>query len=451
MTVANSSQKYLPSSVRQVRLGAALFVFYVAMLLMLIECRPLWLDEVIQLEGTSAGGWQGLVRHVLQNAGGAPLGYLGQQWLISIAGCSIWTARFLSVVAGASSLALLVVVGTQLGLDRSTTLLGASLWAVCPLAVRYSLEDRPYMQALLFTLAAVAAQLQLGRTGKIRWALVLAACLAVAVYSQPFAVFAPLGFSMCGALLSRRGKYIALTLTAYALAGLSFIPWLLVAHSHWREAIVHSQGGFTWSTSLLALLFRECVGDGYPAAVPAVILAGVAAVAIARRPFRDPTLPLIAAVLASVILALAADAKFNYFFCHPASDLYGAVSFASGGRRGHNPVGEKALSGASRRSRDALRRCCDHQRLPAPHRPQRELESAFGPPQRGRPGRLHSVSRGRRRRSIHGVPAGDRAPGMRPRSVVAANHRAVASVHRSSRHSMGRRGPVGKRYDASVK
>lgn len=75
-----------------------------------------------------------------------------------------------------------------------------------------------------------------------------------------------------------------------------------------------SQGGFTWSTSLLALLFRECVGDGYPAAVPAVILAGVAAVAIARRPFRDPTLPLIAAVLASVILALAADAKFNYFF-----------------------------------------------------------------------------------------------------------------------------------------
>lgn len=94
MTVANSSQKYLPSSVRQVRLGAALFVFYVAMLLMLIECRPLWLDEVIQLEGTSAGGWQGLVRHVLQNAGGAPLGYLGQQWLISIAGCSIWTASF---------------------------------------------------------------------------------------------------------------------------------------------------------------------------------------------------------------------------------------------------------------------------------------------------------------------------------------------------------------------
>ena len=285
------------------------------MLLALIDLKPLWLDEVLQLQGTRGGNWQTLVQHVLQNAGGAPLGYLGQQWLISIAGCSIWSARVLSVVAGAGSLALLVVVGKQLCMRRSTILVGAAFWAVCPLGVRYSLEGRPYMQALLFAMGAVAAQLELERTGKVRWAVVLAACLSAAVYSQPFAVFAPLGFAAWNAWQARRRlSYLVLTGLAYAAAGLSFLPWLMVAHAHWRHAIAVGHGGFAWTPSLFAVLFRECVGDGYPAAVPVTILAAAGGYAMARRPFRDPRLPVLSAVLAGVVLGLVADAKFNYFF-----------------------------------------------------------------------------------------------------------------------------------------
>lgn len=315
MTGGSSSEKDAPAWLRQVRLEGALFLVYALVLLALINSRPLWLDEVVQLEGTCGGNWSTLVQQMLKNAGGAPLGYIGQQWILSLTGCSIWGARVLSVVAGAASLALLVALSKQLRLARSTIFLVAAYWAVCPLAVRYSLEGRPYMQALLFALGSVAAQLQLWRTGKIRWAAALAACLAAAVYSQPFAIFAPLGFSAWSVWQSRsKSRDVVLTFAAYAMAGLSFLPWLMAAHSHWRHAIALSHRGFVWTPSVFLLLFRESMGDGYPAAVPIAVLAAVGAVAAARRPFHQPRLPVLGAVLAGILLGLLADAKFNYFF-----------------------------------------------------------------------------------------------------------------------------------------
>jgi uncharacterized membrane protein len=315
MKTRDTSEKYPRATVRQVGLVAALFIAYVLVLLALLDIRPLWLDEVIQFKGTCGGNWQTLIQYVLRNPAGAPLGYLGQHWIMSLAGCGVRTARVLSVVAGAASLALLLVVGMQLRLPRSTVLLGASLWAVCPLAVRYSLEGRPYMLAVLFALAAVATQLQLGSMGKIYWAVALAACLAAAVYTQLFAVFSALGFSAWNVWQARSNRrYVLLTLAAYTAAGLAFIPWFVAAHSYWPRAIEHIRGTFVWTPSLLLLLFRECVGDGYAAAVPVAVFAGAAVFAIAKRPFLDPRLPVLGAILAAVVLGIAGDAQFAYFF-----------------------------------------------------------------------------------------------------------------------------------------
>lgn len=281
---------------------------------MLVSSRPLWLDEVIQLWATSGGSLGSLWERLFQNAGGAPLGYLEQYWLVSMAGVNVWTARLPSVMAGVGSVVLLAVVGRQLGLSRLTTLLGSALWALCPLCVRYSLEGRPYMQALLFALGAVAAHLQFGKTGKVRWALVLTGCLSAAVYSQPFAIFAPLGFSMCAVWWRREAKMVGLTLGPYAVAGLSFLPWLMAARAHWHASIATGPGGFDWSTDLGLVLVRECMGDGYAAAVPAILLAGVCAFAAMRRPLEDRRVALLSAVVSTVVLALVADAAFDYFF-----------------------------------------------------------------------------------------------------------------------------------------
>jgi len=308
------SKLWTALSVRAWCVGAVLLTAYFAVLLALMDSRPLWLDEVLQLEGTTRSNWRNVIQYVFVNPGGAPLGYLAQHWIIAIAGCSIWTARALSAVAGAGCLLLYAAVAHRLGFRGAAVTIAISSWAVCPLAVRYSLEGRPYMQGLFFALAAVAAQLYLARTGRIHAAIVLGVCLVAALYSQPFAVFAPLGFSACQVAQSRNSRCAVLTFAAYALAGLSFVPWLILATPAWHQTIAHIPGGFVWSPSLALVLLRECVGDGYPAAAPALLLAIAGAVAIARRPFRDRRLPLAAAVLASVGLALAADARFHYFF-----------------------------------------------------------------------------------------------------------------------------------------
>ena len=256
----------------------------------------------------------GVIIDMRRNAGGAPLGYFGQQWLISIAGSGVRTARLPSVFAGVGSLAVLLLICKKLALRRRTVALAASLWIVCPLALRYSLEGRPYMQAMLFAMLAVLAQIELRETRRTVWAFALAGCLAAAVYSQPFAVFAPLGFTLCSTWQSRDPKYAKLTYAAYAVAGLSFLPWLLAAHAHWVDAIARNRGTFELTPSLLLVLLRESVGDGYFAAVPAILLATYGAREFAQQPRRDSRVPFVTAILSSVVFVLLADARFNYFF-----------------------------------------------------------------------------------------------------------------------------------------
>lgn len=312
----SSGEARLPSGISGSGLAIVVsssVVIYLAGLFGLIGARPLWFDEAIQLTGTLASDWHSLIRDVTQTPGGMPLGYLSQYWIISAAGFSVWTARLASALAGALALALFIILARRFGMTSGTVVVAVCLWMVCPLLLRYSLEGRPYMQGLFFALAAVLCQLQLCRANSVRWALGLAVCLAAAAYSQPFAIFAPLGFSLCNAR-HERTKCRVLTCTAYATAGLLLIPWLLAAMPHWREAIAQTRTGFEWRFSLALALIRECVGDGYVAAVPALLLAAHNVWRARRSPSIDSRLAMVGAILSSVVLALIADAKFDYFF-----------------------------------------------------------------------------------------------------------------------------------------
>lgn len=284
-----------------------LVCLYAAALLAFVDLKPLWLDELIQLEATAGTTVHTLLRHVRENAGGAPLGYLGQHWLIAIAGCSIRTARMLSVFAAAGSMALLLLLAKRTGLSRPAAVLAGVLWALCPLAFRYSLEGRPYMQALLFVLLAALAEIELSRTGKFAWAFALAICLTAAVYSQPFAIFASLGFSAANIWQRRDWKYAGLTGACYGIVALCFLPWVLTANAQWAAAIVSNGGAFAFSPLLFLGMFRELMGDGYFAAVPAALLAVYGA--RRRKGFE-----LAAPVISTIVLVLVADAIWNYFF-----------------------------------------------------------------------------------------------------------------------------------------
>ena len=300
------------SAVRSRRRAVAVcLVLYAVALLIMIGARPLWLDEVIQLSVTKNTNWHDMLQHVKQNPGGAPLGYATQHWLISIVGGGVLSARLLSLLAGLGTLGVLLRLAKELELRGSV--FAACLWMVCPLALRYSLEGRPYMQAMLFASLAVLAQIKLRKTSNLMWAVVLAACLCAAVYSQPYAVLGPLGFSLCSAWQRRDFKYVALTYGAYAIAALSFLPWWFAAHLPWADTVVREGSRFELIPSLRVLL-RECFGDGYAAAIPVLLLVLYGAREFAWRPLRDQRMQLLAGVISGAGCALVGDALSNYFF-----------------------------------------------------------------------------------------------------------------------------------------
>ncbi len=280
----------------------AILLIYALILFALSPLKPLWLDEIIQLTGTSGTTNSELIQHVARNAGGAPFGYLTQHWLISIAGTSLPAVRLGSILCAILSLAVLLWLADRLGVRGA--MLAAALWMVCPLTLRYALEGRPYMQGVLFALLAVASLIRYGETGRVVWVGALTLSLTGAVYSQPFAVFAPLGFAAYSVWKKKEFRYAAWTAGAFVVAGLSFLPWLIAVRMGWHDAIARAQGGFEVGWPLAAVLLRELVGDGYLASIPALLLAAWGV----RKGFA-----LAAAVAATLVCGLVADAVFNYF------------------------------------------------------------------------------------------------------------------------------------------
>jgi hypothetical protein len=190
--------------------------------------------------------------------------------------------------------------------SRAEIIVAVALWLICPLALRYSLEGRPYIQGMLFAILAVLAQLRLGeKVSPLRF-IALALSLAAAIWSQPFALFAPLVFSAWQVARRRDMRLAGLTAGAYAAAALSFVPWYLHVQHYWSGSVLPNRGKFHLDAYLFTTLLRECVGDGYPAAIAAVLAAAYGAIRTRSG--------LAWVVLGTVALALAADARFHYFF-----------------------------------------------------------------------------------------------------------------------------------------
>ncbi|HWF10563.1 MAG TPA: glycosyltransferase family 39 protein [Bryobacteraceae bacterium] len=288
---------------------------YLAILLGLIPVKPLWLDEVLQLTGTVLSDWGKFIQHVVATPGGAPLGYLSQHWLVSAVGLNIWSARLVSVLAGTLGMMLFAVLAGKTGLSPASVIVAVCLWMICPSLLRYSLEARPYMQALALAIAAVLCQQRLESTGDLKWALAVIACLGAAVYSQPFAIFAPVGYALFSLPFKPR-KYQSLTCAAMAAAVFLFLPWYFLTRHHWSAAISQTKGGFELKWSLAFILIKECLGDGYAASVPVLVLAGRRAWRTWRSPAAGSQAPIIGAILSGVVLALTSDALFNYFYAN---------------------------------------------------------------------------------------------------------------------------------------
>src|SRR6478752_2103425 len=119
---------------------------YAITLILLIPGKPLWVDEIIDLGGVrNASDVSGVLAFVPRNAGGVPLGYLVDFWMIRLFGYSVFVVRLPSVLFTVAACAAVYVLARQTRLRMP--LLAVILYAVSPLNVRYALEARPYAQA----------------------------------------------------------------------------------------------------------------------------------------------------------------------------------------------------------------------------------------------------------------------------------------------------------------
>src|SRR5205807_8017056 len=113
----------------------AVAALYLAGLLALVAVKPLWLDEVIELDVTSHANWGETLQRVAETPGGAPLGYAGQWILRRVPRLSpIWAVRLPAVLAGAASLIGFLFLCRRLMRGRQAVIIAGVLWCICPLA-----------------------------------------------------------------------------------------------------------------------------------------------------------------------------------------------------------------------------------------------------------------------------------------------------------------------------
>lgn len=291
------------------RTSAMVAALFVVVLLGLSPVLPFWLDEVLQLAGTTPDNSVAqVIAYVPQNPGGVPLGYLVQHAFLEVGGINRWGARLPSVLFAGGAIFMVALLARQLGAEMPE--FSGLVLGILPIVLRYATEGRPYSQGLFLSVSTLVCGIWLADRPSWGRGAVYFLTVAAGLYTQPFTVFtavAQVGW------LWWRGSWSAAkwAFVALLLAALAFVPWLLYARGGWQQTIATSQFQFSASPRIPLMLLKELTGAGYFGGGILVICAIVAL----RRPGLafESKLLLSAAVVVPVVGGLIADAFFGYF------------------------------------------------------------------------------------------------------------------------------------------
>lgn len=277
-----------------------------------------------------------------------PLLYL-LQWLIAQLSSSPTALRAVSAVAGTLAVPLAAALGRRVGGDRAG-LLAAAVLAAFPGFVQSSRDARGYSLAMMLVLAAALALWRATEHPTLGRLLLYGVCVAAAVYTHYFTVFA-IGCQLLVALgVFRPTRATAARLViACGLGGLSLVPWLLVAIAQFQHvgspfwvAPIHMDTFFSDLVTRLGQtpgqeLTTVATWVGEAAVIPLVVI-------LYRR--SDPKrgrglvfllLCAIAPTVALVLLSLwkpVYDARFILMFWGPGEAVVGASLVVVGWRWG---------------------------------------------------------------------------------------------------------------------
>jgi hypothetical protein len=285
-------------------------VAYGICLLALLTIRPLWLDEVLDLIGARKPTLTALLEYVPRNSGGVPLGYLAQFASIQIFGYSMLAGRLPSAIFSLFAAAGMALLGKRMRLRLPV--MAVAIFAILPFQLRYAVEARVYSQALCLSVWSTVFFLWIVERPRPLRAAVYSLCVALALYTQPFALFVPFAHFIWAGLFFRepdRKSVVVYSCIAIGLACLAFTPWYYHAHNLWRESVVSGNLDHPVTAKASLLILHELTGAGYIGTLLVLVLTSLGLWSLEIRERALWILYLISPVLGAVV----ADTLFGYF------------------------------------------------------------------------------------------------------------------------------------------
>ena len=162
---------------RGLLLGAAFVVRIIS-----IQAQGLWRDEVDQWR-FALEPWPVLWQHFTQIGWNGPLFSPMLRGWLRLTGDSVFAMRYLSLLFGILSIALLYTLGKHL-LDEKVAVLSAALMTFSPYMIWYAQEIKMYTWFVLLVLLALYALCRAGRDHHWRWWLLLSSTCLLLFYSH---------------------------------------------------------------------------------------------------------------------------------------------------------------------------------------------------------------------------------------------------------------------------
>lgn len=291
------------------RASTRFICLYFLALLCLLSIRPFWLDEILQLVGSRCGLRALLTGYASHSAGQSPLGPVLQFPFVKLLGISRFAARLPSALASVLSCLGLLRLCKSCGVEAPVWTLAA--FACLPLQLRYATEARPYELGLCIAVWATALAVEIIHSARIplRSCTLYTVLAAAGVYTQPYTLFVILAH-VAYAAVTVRNQILRLAVPAL-VAALLYLPWYLNSRTYWRSEVNAAELHFHFQAKLPLVIAREISGAGYLGALVLVCAMVLATQGEKLRPHRGFWMTL---ALVPMVLAVAADASFDYFF-----------------------------------------------------------------------------------------------------------------------------------------
>lgn len=265
----------------------------------------------MQTVASSSASLQSLIQdEVARNPGQVPLAYVIERTSLAVFGASSFAARLPSAL-----FAVLAVIGVwQLAKWAQVRfpMVVASLFATFPLQMRYATEARPYSQALCLGIWLTVVFTHLLRSPRLSLWCAYGVLLVLGLYTQPYVIFIAAG--SCVFLLHKKriARLPPFLFTSF-IAAVIFLPWYLFVRSSWKNDLSGNGVHFHAQAKLLLEIARELTGAGYISTVILFVLCYLGFRHAKGIPQQGRWF-LLVLLFAPALLAIGADAVFDYFF-----------------------------------------------------------------------------------------------------------------------------------------